>query len=147
METRSHLTAPLTTRDAHALATEIESLRQDVELRHAGFSAKTIADDAEIRTMLCVMRSGHRIRANRHGTAWLRVLAGHLELHLGDVYDMLPYEVRHTEGACSFFALYDHSIDLSVGSLLVLDPGVPRDVEALDDSAFLLDVESVTPTL
>jgi hypothetical protein len=26
--------------------------------------------------------------------------------------------------------------------LLVLDPGVPRDVEALDDSAFLLDVEA-----
>ena len=49
--------------------------------------------------------------------------------------------IRHTEGACSFFALFDHTIDLPVGSVLALD-AAPHDIEALDDSAFVLDVRT-----
>ena len=74
--------------------------------------------------------------------ARFRVLAGHLDLHVGkhcgDEWDLLPFWVRHTEGACSFYALDDDTIDLSVGSFVVLEPDLVQDIEAIADSAFVV---------
>ncbi len=122
------------------LAREIDALCQDEAWLNDGVSVKPLAGNGGLRSMLFALRSGCRIRAERARNASLRVLTGHIELHVGDDWDMLPFLIRHTEGACSFFALYDHTIDLPHGSLLVLDPAFPHDVEALDDSAFILEV-------
>ena len=126
------------------LAREIDALRQEAAWRDDGYCARTLVSDADLRTVLFAMKGGSWIPARlERGGVSLRVLAGHLEVHVGDAWDMLPYLIRHTEGACSFFSLYDHTIDLPVGSLLPLDPELPHDVEALDDSAFIL-VGSIT---
>jgi len=120
------------------LAAEIDALRQEAAWRDFGYSARTLVDDPDQRTVLFAMTSGTRIQTDRASGASIRVLAGHLELHVGDDWDMLPFLIRHTEGACSFFSLYEHTIDLPVGSLFALDPRLTHDVEALEDSAFIL---------
>jgi len=126
------------------LAQEIAALYDDAASRHDGWSAKTLATHDDVSTMLFAMKAGCRIGVDpAEGGVQLRILDGHLELHVGDVWDQLSFPIRHTEGACSFFALYDHTIDLPVGSVLALD-AVPHDIEALDDSAFILDVRSGT---
>lgn len=92
-------------------------------------------------TVVLVMKAGGRICVDpAEGAVAIHVLSGHVELHIGDEWDQLPYPVRHIEGACSFFALFDHSIDLSAGSLVALDPAAPHDIEALDDSELVLDM-------
>lgn len=124
------------------LAQEIAALYDDAASRADGWSAKALASHDDVSTMLFAMKAGCRIGVDpARGGVDIRVIDGHLELHVGDAWDQLSYPIRHTEGACSFFALYEHTIDLPVGSVLVLD-ATPHDVEALDDSAFLLEVRS-----
>lgn len=124
------------------LAREIAALYDDAASRHDGWSTKTLATHDDVSTVLFAMKTGCRVGVDpaRAGVQ-IRVVGGHIELHVGDAWDQLPYPIRHTEGACSFFALYDHTIDLPVGSVLVLD-AAPHDIEALDDSAFILDIRS-----
>jgi hypothetical protein len=120
---------------------EAEHLLHELWERDERYITKTIARDDSTRMVMFALRQGTRILLERTlGDLALRVVAGHIELHEGDVWDQLPYLIRHTEGACSFFALYDHSIDLPIGTLLLLDPELPHDLEALDDSAFVLDI-------
>jgi hypothetical protein len=124
------------------LAHEIAAMYEDAASRPEGWSAKTLATHDDVSTMLFAMKAGCRIGMDPAGGGVdIRVVEGHLELHVGDAWDQLPYPVRHTEGACSFFALFDHTIDLPVGSMLALD-AVPHDIEALDDSAFILDIRT-----
>jgi hypothetical protein len=124
------------------LAQEIAALYDDAASRPDGWSAKTLASHDDLNITLFAMKSGCRIGVDpARGGVHVRVVDGHLELHVGDIWDQLPYPIRHTEGACSFFALFDHTIDLPVGSVLALD-AAPHDIEALDDSAFILDVRS-----
>jgi hypothetical protein len=124
------------------LAQEIAALYDDAASRPDGWSAKTLATHDEVRTVLFAMKAGCRIGIDpAKGGVDIRVIDGHLELHVGDAWDQLSYPIRHTEGACSFFALFDHTIDLPVGSVLALD-AVPHDIEALNDSAFILDVRT-----
>lgn len=124
------------------LAQEIRALYDDAASRHDGWSAKTLATHDDVSLTLFAMKAGCRIGVDSAGGGvHIRVIDGHLELHVGDVWDQLPYPIRHTEGACSFFALFDHTIDLPVGSVIALD-AAPHDIEALDDSAFILDVRS-----
>lgn len=131
---------PLSIVRGRDLAEEIELLQQEAVRRDEGYCARNLTASAELRRVLFAMRGGSRLRADRvHGVS-IRVIAGHLELHVGDAWDMLPYPIRHTEGACSFWALYEHTIDLPVGTWLSIDPRLPHDVEALDDCAFIMDV-------
>lgn len=131
------------TRSSLQRVDEAEHLLQELWERDERYITKTIAHDGATRTVLFALRQGERILLERTlGDLALRVVAGHIELHEGDVWDQLPYLIRHTEGACSFFALYDHSIDLPIGTLLLLDPALPHDLEALDDSAFVLDIRA-----
>ena len=124
------------------LAQEIAALYDDAASRTDGWSAKTVATHDDVRTMLFAMKAGCRIGLDPvRGRLDVRVIDGHLELHVGDVWDQLSYPVRHTEGACSFFALFDHTIDLPLGSVIELDAS-PHDIEALDDSAFIVAVRT-----
>jgi hypothetical protein len=130
MHTDHHITLELRPFGALDLAGEIDVVQQEVLRRTDGYSTKT----------LVAMRGGTRMRRIRGGGS-IHVLDGHLELHVGkhcgDVWDMLPYWIRHTEGACSFFALDDDTIDLTIGSLITLDPEHVQDIEAIADSAFV----------
>jgi hypothetical protein len=127
------------------LVREIASLHHDAAFRHNGWSAKTLASRDDVSTVLFAMKSGCRIGVDPAGdTVQIRVVGGHIELHVGDAWDQLPYPIRHIEGACSFFALFDHTIDLPVGSVLELDAATPHDIEALDDSAFILDIRTAS---
>ena len=124
------------------LAQEIASLYDDAASRDDGWSARTLATHDDINITLFAMKAGCRLGVDpADGRVQIRVLDGHLELHIGDAWDQLSYPIRHTEGACSFFALFDHTIDLPVGSVLALD-ATPHDVEALDDSAFVVDIRT-----
>jgi len=122
------------------LEQEIAALYNDAASRPDGWSAKTLASHDDLGTLLFAMKAGSRLGIDpARGGVDIRVIDGHLELHVGDAWDQLSYPIRHIEGACSFFALFDHTIDLPVGSVLELD-AAPHDIEALDDSAFILDV-------
>jgi hypothetical protein len=122
---------------------EAEQLLHELAARDERLLTRTLGRAGAMRTDLFALRQGSRIILERAlGDLAIRVVAGHLELHAGDVWDQLPYFIRHTEGACSFFSLYDHSIDLPVGALLILGGELPRDVEALDDSAFVLELRA-----
>ena len=127
------------------LAGEINVLQQEVLRRTDGYCTKTLVNDQTLSSVLFAMRCGTRMRGERLGGS-IHVLDGHLELHVGphcgDVWDMLPYWIRNTEGACSFFALDDDTIELTVGSLVTLDYELMQDIEAIVDSAFIHEVRT-----
>lgn len=130
------------------LAEELEMLLQELTRRNDGYCAKTLSTDPGVSSVLFAIKAGIRIPGELipPGVS-IHVLAGYLELHVGehcgDEWDMLPYLLRNTEGAVSFFALDDHTIDLPAGSEVALDPAAPHhDIEAVDDSAFIVEVRS-----
>jgi hypothetical protein len=133
---------------ARELADEIDALQQEMARRDDGLGARTLVRDRDVNAVLFAMRRGARLRRERLGGS-IRVLAGHLDLHVGkhcgDEWDLLPFWVRHTEGACSFFALDDDTIDLSVGSFVVLESALVQDIEAIVDSAFIHEARSPVP--
>ena len=99
------------------LAAEIESLhKEDAWLQETGPSSKTLVKHADLRIVLLAMRK--KMSVHEHRTAArisLQTLAGHIRLKLPD-----------------------RTVELPAGQLLVLDQCVPHDVEAEEDSAFLL---------
>jgi quercetin dioxygenase-like cupin family protein len=99
------------------LATEIEGLRREPAYER-GRNAKTIAKFADFRIVLTALKAGTRI--NEHHSAGrisVQTVTGHIRMRA-----------------------LDREFDLPRGCVLVLDRGVQHDVEALQDSAFLLTV-------
>ena len=100
--------------------------RELEQLHHAGAwdqatgrSAKTLAKYADFRIVLVSMKAGTRM--NQHhadGRISVQCLLGKLWIHL-------PSQPK---------------VELAAGDLLVLDCGIPHDVEAVDESAFLLTI-------
>ena len=125
------------------LAGEIDDLQQEIARRGHEFCTKTLASDHDLSSVLFAMRCGTRVREEQLGGS-IHVLSGHLALHVGkhcgDEWDLLPYWIRNTEGACSFFALDDETIELTVGSFVALDAEQLADIEAIADSAFVREI-------
>jgi quercetin dioxygenase-like cupin family protein len=99
------------------LAEEIWQQRQeDSWLRDIGRSSKTLVKHRDLRIVLISMKANTRMHEHK-ATARISVqtVTGHIRLHLPE-----------------------RAVDLPAGHLLVLDQGLPHDVEALEDSAFLL---------
>jgi quercetin dioxygenase-like cupin family protein len=99
------------------LANEIDRLRQDESWNQtSGRSSKTLVKYPDLRIVLIAMKANTRMHEH---TAAARIsvhtLRGRIKLHL-------PSE----------------SIDLSAGHLLALDECLSHDVEATEDSEFLL---------
>jgi quercetin dioxygenase-like cupin family protein len=99
------------------LATELDQLHRDESwLQATGRSSKTLVKHPDLRIVLIAMKANTRMHEH---TAAARIsvhsLSGHIRLHL-------PERV----------------VDLPAGHLLALDQCVPHDVEAAEDSAFLL---------
>lgn len=83
-----------------------------------GRSAKTLVKYADLRLVLTAVTAGTRIPTHdTDGRIAIQCLRGRLQVHAeGRVLQMVP------------------------GTILTLDRGIPHDVEALDDSAFLLTI-------
>jgi quercetin dioxygenase-like cupin family protein len=99
------------------LAEEIEKLRCEPAYE-TGRNAKTMVKYEDFRIVLTAIKGGTRIHEHHSaGRISVQTMAGHIRMHA-----------------------LDRDFDLPEGRLLVLDRGVQHDVEALQDSAFLLTV-------
>jgi quercetin dioxygenase-like cupin family protein len=99
------------------LLEEIQSLhKEDAWLQGTGPSSKTLVKHSDLRIVLLAMK--RNMSMHEHMTAArisVQTLTGHIRLRLPD-----------------------RTVELPAGQLLVLDQCVPHDVEAEEDSAFLL---------
>jgi quercetin dioxygenase-like cupin family protein len=98
------------------LAAELALLRGELEWQTFGRNSKTLVKQPDLRVVLTALRKDAHIA--EHVTAariLVHTLAGHIRMHVGDSVFDLPH-----------------------GHVLALDWGMPRDIEALEDSAFLL---------
>ena len=106
-----------TTFDLHA---EAEALQGSEIWRDRGLNTRTLLKLPDLRLVLIALKSGHRIQ--RHQTDMrlnLTTLTGHVQLAIGD-----------------------ETINLPEKSVLILDPAVPHDVVALEDSILVLSLTS-----
>lgn len=84
----------------------------------AGRNAKTLVKFPDFRVVLIVMRGRTRIPGHHaDGRICVHAVTGRIRLHLPD-----------------------GTFDLPAGQMLALDRAVPHDVEAVEDSAFLLTI-------
>lgn len=110
-----HLADPLLTID---LLAEVADLRTQEPWRGSGRHAKTLVKDAEMRVVLIALRPGARLEKHHApGRITIHTLAGHLTVRAAD-----------------------QTVDLPVGHILTLGRAIPHDVEALEESAFLLTI-------
>jgi quercetin dioxygenase-like cupin family protein len=95
---------------------QIARLRETAELRHQAHAAATLVKESDLRVVLVVMTAGARLHPHRAAeSVAIHVLEGLVRLHL-------PEEI----------------VRAASGTLLTLRADVLHDVEALQDSAFLL---------
>jgi len=100
------------------LAAEVEQLHQQESWRKGDHTAKTLIKQPDLRVVVTALRQGGRIEEHRApGRITIQTLTGRLRLHARD-----------------------KDIDLPAGHVVVLDLGDAHDVEALDESAFLLTI-------
>jgi quercetin dioxygenase-like cupin family protein len=99
------------------LARELEELHSEPEWR-TGHNAKTLAKYDTLRLVLTALKARSRIPPHQ--------AAGRVSIHTIQGRIQVRAEGR--------------TFNLPAGSLLVLDQGLRHDVEALEDSAFLLTI-------
>ncbi len=99
------------------LGAAIDGLRNEPAWA-SGRNAKTLAKYSDFRVVLTVLKRGVTVREHHAaGRISVQTLAGHICMHV--------------EG---------RTFDLPPGGLLMLDRAVAHDVEALEESAFLLTI-------
>jgi quercetin dioxygenase-like cupin family protein len=97
---------------------EQELLRREDSYQGGDRSAKTLVKEHGFSVVLTVMRSGARLQEHKAaGPLSVQTLAGHIRLH----------------------ALQE-TIDLPLGHVVMLEGNVSHDVEAVEESAFLLTI-------
>jgi quercetin dioxygenase-like cupin family protein len=102
------------------LSQELEELRrQDSWERETGRSSKTLAKYPDFRIVLVCMKAGSHMNDHKaEARISIQALCGRLQFHIPD----------------------QKPIELLAGQLLTLDCGMQHDVEAIEESAFLLTV-------
>jgi quercetin dioxygenase-like cupin family protein len=100
---------------------EITQLRQeDSWQRSTGRSSKTLVKHPDFRIVLTLMKPGSSMHEHKtDARISIRAVMGRIKLHLPQ-----------------------RTVELSAGQLLALDSDVPHNVEAQEESAFLLTVGS-----
>lgn len=106
---------------AFDLQREQEQLRQEESYRGGDRNAKTLVKEHRLSVVLTVMKQGTRLREHTApGPISVQTLTGHIRLHaLGD------------------------TIDLPIGHVVTLGTDIAHDVEAVEESAFLLTIATV----
>lgn len=104
----------------HEIGTELKKLEEAPSWqRESGRSAETLVKYEEFRIILVRMKPGSYMSHHRaEGPISIHGLHGKIRVHLPD----------------------DRTEELKEGDLLTLDRGLEHDVEALEDSAFLLTI-------
>lgn len=83
-----------------------------------GRNSKTLVKHPDFRVVLTVLKSNVRLPEHKAaGRISIETIAGHIRMHV-----------------------QEEAIDLPAGHMLALERAVPHDVEALEDSAFLLTI-------
>ena len=96
---------------------ELEQLHREPEWK-SGHNAKTLAKYDDLRIVLMALKAQSRVPGHQtEGRISIHTVAGHLKVR--------------AQG---------RTFDLPSGVLLTLDQRLPHDVEALEDSAFLLTI-------
>jgi quercetin dioxygenase-like cupin family protein len=99
------------------LARELEQLHREPGWS-SGQNAKTLVKYEDFRVVLTTLRAHARLPGHQtEGRISIQTVAGHIQLR--------------AQG---------RTFDLPTGRLLALDQGLPHDVEALEESAFLLTI-------
>ena len=99
------------------IARELEQLHREVGWQ-SGQNAKTLVKYDGLRVVLIALRAGSRIPEHQtEGQISIQTVVGHIQVR--------------AQG---------RSFELRSGGLLALDEGLPHDVEALEESAFLLTI-------
>jgi quercetin dioxygenase-like cupin family protein len=99
------------------LTREVDQLRREPGWA-SGHNARTLVKYDDFRVVLMALKTGMKIPGHQtEGRISIHTVAGHIHVR--------------AQG---------RTFDLSVGSLLALDRGVPHDVEALEESAFVLTI-------
>jgi quercetin dioxygenase-like cupin family protein len=99
------------------LTRELEQLQREPGWR-SGQNAKTLVKYEDLRIVLTALKAESRIPGHQtEGRISIHTVAGHLKVR--------------AQG---------RTFDLPAGKLLALDQRLPHDVEALEDSAFLLTI-------
>jgi hypothetical protein len=103
------------------LQEEIRLLRNEESWqRETGRSSKTLVKQQDFRIVLVLMKAGTRLTEHRaNARISIHAVLGRIRVHLRDVGKM---------------------VELPVAGLLALDFSIPYDVEALEESAFLLTI-------
>lgn len=100
------------------LSEEIAALHQEEGWRNLGHSAKTLVKHHDSSIVLIAMKQGNGMKEHRaSGAISIQAIAGRLQVHVGK-----------------------KTIEVPAGSMLALEREVVHDVEALEDSAFVLTV-------
>jgi quercetin dioxygenase-like cupin family protein len=104
------------------LAQEVTALQQEETWHRSGRNARTLIEEPGLRVVLTMLQAGTRIPEHRtSGWVVIQTLKGYIRVQS-------PEE----------------TLDLVMGRLLALEPGVAHDVEAIEQSVFLLTI--VPPT-
>lgn len=100
------------------LASETAQLQQEAPYAATHRNAKTLAKYPDLRIVLTAMKSGTRIEGHKTGsTIAIQTLTGKLRL-----------------------GLPDQEVEVPAGSFVTLEPALPHNVEALEESSFLLTI-------
>jgi quercetin dioxygenase-like cupin family protein len=111
--------APLLSFD---LQTELEQVRQQPSYRNGDPGGRTLVKQPGLRIVLMALRAGGRLQEH-HASG--------------------PISVQTIEGRLRL-SLPDESVELTAGQLLALESGIRHDVEAIEDSVFLLTIGRTT---
>ena len=109
------LREPVTALD---LLDEAARLRQEPTWQQSDRNAKTFVKANDLRLVLTTLKQGAVVKEHRApGSAVVQTLSGRIRL-----------------------GLPDRSVELPAGALVVLEPNLPHDVEALEESAFAITI-------
>ncbi len=107
------VSAPVTILRLHQ---EAETLRGEPAWQQGDRNARTFAKEGDLRVVLVTMKSGAILKEHQApGTAVVQALTGHILLHVSG-----------------------ESVNLQAGELVILEAGLPHDVEAMEESAFTI---------
>jgi quercetin dioxygenase-like cupin family protein len=101
---------------AFNLDDELALLHRELEWQTFGRNSKTLVKQPDLRVILSALRRGVRIAEHTtRARICVQTLSGHVRMHVGDT-----------------------TLDLPQGHFVALDWGMPRYVEAIEDSGFLM---------
>ena len=110
-----HLAAPLMD---FKLSKEIAQLHQEEAWLRTGHNSKTLVKQPDFRIVLIALKKGGHLEEHKaDGRISIQTISGHIRLRI-----------------------LEQSVDLPAGQLLALDRGLRHDVEALEESSFLLTI-------